>query len=42
MLAMANDPTLAEIGPVVMEFAGLVYPDGKSSPIVVDECPPQL
>ena len=29
-LAMGNDPTLhAAIGPVVLEFAGLVNPDGK-------------
>lgn len=36
-LAMANDPTLqAEIGPVVMEFAGLVNPEGKGSPILHD------
>ena len=37
-LAMANDPTLrAEIGPVVLEFAGLVNPEGKSSAILVDD-----
>lgn len=37
-LAMANDPTLrAEIGPVVIEFAGLVNPEGKSSSILVDD-----
>jgi AcrR family transcriptional regulator len=37
-LAMANDPTLrAEIGPVVMEFASLVSPEGKVSPILVDD-----
>ena len=36
-LAMANDPTLrAEIGPVVMEFASLVHPEGKDSPILGD------
>jgi AcrR family transcriptional regulator len=36
-LAMANDPTLrAEIGPVVMEFASLVNPEGKESTILVD------
>jgi AcrR family transcriptional regulator len=36
-LAMANDPSLrAEIGPVVMEFASLVNPDGKGSPILGD------
>jgi AcrR family transcriptional regulator len=37
-LAMANDPTLsAEIGPVVIEFARLVNPEGKDSMILVDE-----
>jgi AcrR family transcriptional regulator len=37
-LAMANDPTLqTEIGPVVMEFASLVNPQGKDSPILVDD-----
>jgi AcrR family transcriptional regulator len=37
-LAMANDPTLrAEIGPVVIEFAGLVNPEGKDSTILVDD-----
>ncbi len=37
-LAMANDPTLrAEIGPVVLEFAGLVNPDGKDSTILIDD-----
>lgn len=36
-LAMANDPTLqAEIGTVVMEFASLVNPEGKRSPILRD------
>lgn len=36
-LAMANDPTLrAEIGPVVLEFAALVNPEGKGSSILVD------
>lgn len=36
-LAMANDPTLgAEIGPVVVEFARLVNPEGKESPVLVD------
>lgn len=36
-LAMANDPSLrAEIGPVVMEFASLVNPAGKTSLILVD------
>ena len=34
-LAMANDPSLREeIGPVVMEFAGLVNPDKQTSPLV--------
>lgn len=37
-LAMANDPTLqAEVGPVVMEFARIVNPKGKSSPLLVDD-----
>jgi AcrR family transcriptional regulator len=37
-LAMANDPTLhAAIGPVVLEVAGLVNPDGKESPILIDD-----
>ena len=37
-LAMANDPSLhAEIGPVVLEFAQLVNPEGKDSPILVDD-----
>jgi AcrR family transcriptional regulator len=37
-LAMANDPTLrAEIGPVVMEFASLVNPEGKTSVILADD-----
>jgi AcrR family transcriptional regulator len=37
-LAMANDPTLrTEIGPVVIEFAGLVNPEGKTSAILVSE-----
>jgi AcrR family transcriptional regulator len=36
-LAMANDPgLLAEIGPVVAEFAGLVNPDGEQSALLVD------
>lgn len=36
-LAMANDPTLsAEIGPVVLGFASLVNPEGKTSSILVD------
>jgi AcrR family transcriptional regulator len=36
-LAMANDPTVrAEIGPVVIEFASLVNPEGKESPILGD------
>lgn len=36
-LAMANDPTLrAEIGPVVLEFASLVNPERKASPILAD------
>jgi AcrR family transcriptional regulator len=36
-LAMANDPTLrAEIGPVVVEFASLVNPERKDSPILRD------
>lgn len=34
-LAMANDPALRlEIGPVVVEFANLVNPEGKKSPIL--------
>lgn len=37
-LAMANDPTLrTEIGPVVMEFASLVNPEGKTSAILSDD-----
>lgn len=37
-LAMANDPTLAaEIGPVVLEFAGLANPEGKAPSILVDD-----
>lgn len=37
-LAMANDPTLrAEIGPVVVDFAGLVNPHNTASPILVDD-----
>ena len=36
-LAMANDPGLqAEIGPVVLEFAALVNPERKGSPILGD------
>lgn len=37
-LAMANEPSLrAEIGPVVVEFAGLVNPDKASSEILGDD-----
>jgi len=37
-LAITNDPTLrAEIGPVVMEFAGLVNPEGNDSAILIDD-----
>lgn len=37
-LAMANDPSLrAEIGPVVLEFAGLVNPDKSASRILADD-----
>ena len=37
-LAMANDPTLhAEIGPVVLEFASLVNPEGKDLTILADD-----
>lgn len=37
-LAMANDPTLrAEIGPVVLEFASLVNPEGKDSTLLMDD-----
>jgi AcrR family transcriptional regulator len=37
-LAMANDPALeAEIGPVVLEFATLVNPEGKAPEIFVSD-----
>jgi AcrR family transcriptional regulator len=37
-LAMANDPGLrSEIGPVVLEFAGLVNPEGKAPEIFVTD-----
>lgn len=37
-LAMANDPGLREqIGPVVLEFAGLVQPERDQSSILVDD-----
>jgi AcrR family transcriptional regulator len=37
-LAMANDPSLsAEIGPVVLEFATLVNPEGRDTTILVDD-----
>jgi AcrR family transcriptional regulator len=37
-LAMTNDPTLrTEIGPVVLEFASLMNPEGKDSTILIDD-----